>query len=118
MLDFEAPLVCSLTTFLAALLFFFSWRIGVRPWWVMVAVGGWLSWTIYFALLAITAGPAPMIERSDIVPMVRWAELLGGVLIAIWLIFWTRHGIRYPWHIAGDQASSDKGLLSDLEDGC
>ena len=103
MLAYEAPLVCALVTFAAALLFFFSWRIGCRPWWVLVAVVGWLSWTIYFSLLAITAGPAPMLDRSDIIPMVRWSELLGGILIGIWLVFWARNGIKYPWHISDDK---------------
>ncbi len=100
MLAFEAPLVCAMVTFAAALLFFFAWRIGARPWYVLVAVFGWLSWTIYFALLAITAGPAPMLERGDIVAMVRWAELIGGVLIAVWLGFWLRNiqtcGVKLP----------------------
>ena len=105
MLAFEAPLICALTTFGAAILFFFSWRIGVRPWWVLVAVFGWLSWTIYFSLLAISAGPSPILDRGDMAPMVRWAELIGGVLLAIWLVFWTRHGIRHPWHISDDKAS-------------
>ena len=105
MLAYEAPLICALTSFAAALLFFFSWRIGVRPWWVLVAVFGWLAWTIYFSLLTISAGPAPMLRRGEITAMIRWAELIGGVLIAIWLIFWTRHGIKYPWHISDDKAS-------------
>jgi hypothetical protein len=116
MLSFEAPLVCSLTTFAAALLFFFSWRIARRPWWVLMAVFGWLSWTIFFALLAITAGPAPMIERADITAMVRWAEMLGGVLIAVWLWFWFRHGIRgYPWYTSDISDDKDNYLR---EDGC
>jgi hypothetical protein len=103
MLAFEAPFVCALVTFAAALLFFFSWRIGSRPWWILVAVGGWLSWTIYFALLAITAGPAPMITRAEITPMVRWAELLGAVLIAVWLFFWFRRGVRGTWYTPIDK---------------
>lgn len=98
MLAFEAPFVCALVCFAAALLFFLSWRIGARPWWVLVAVMGWLSWTIYFALLAITAGPAPMLSRQEITPMVRWAELIGAVLIAVWLMYWVRRGLRAdPW---------------------
>jgi len=112
MLAYEAPLVCALTAFAAALLFFFSWRIGVRPWYVLVAVLGWLCWTIYFALLAITAGPAPMITRGDIVPMVRVAELLGGILIAVWLGFWL-HGIRD----CTVNSSDDKASYL-REDGC
>lgn len=116
MLAYEAPLVCSLASFAAAMLFLLSWRIGARPWWILVAVGGWLSWTIYFALLAITAGPAPMIARGDIVPMVRVAELFGGLLIGVWLVFWVRQGIRgYPWYVPrlpDDKASYLRG------DGC
>ena len=105
MLAYEAPLISALVTFAAAWLFFMSWRLRLRPWWVLVAMFGWLSWTIFFALLAISAGPAPMLKRADITSMIRWAELIGGVLIAVWLIFWTRQGIRYPWHISDDKAS-------------
>jgi hypothetical protein len=106
MLAFEAPLVCALTSFAAALLYFYAWRIGTRPWWVLLAVAGWLNWTIYFAMLAISAGPAPMISRSDITAMVRWSELLGGILLMLWLVFWTRRGIRSPfWYVPDDKAS-------------
>lgn len=105
MLAHEAPLICSLVTFAAAWLFFMSWRIRLRPWWVLVAMFGWLSWTIYFALLAISAGPAPMLKRADIASMVRWAELIGGVLIAVWLVFWIRRGLQHPLYTPDDKAS-------------
>lgn len=117
MLAYEAPLVCSLASFAAAMLFFLSWRIGTRPWWVLVAVGGWLCWTIYFALLAITAGPAPMITREQIQLMVRIAELGGGALIGIWLVFWARQGIRgYPWYTLPRLPDDKASYLR--EDGC
>ncbi len=112
MLAYEAPLICALVTFAAAWLFFMSWHIRQRPWWILVAMFGWLSWTIYFALLAISAGPAPMIERGEIVPMVRWSELIGAVLIAVWLVFWVRRGFKNPWYSSDDKASYLR------EDGC
>jgi hypothetical protein len=34
------------------------------------------------------------------------------VLLAIWLVFWARHGIKHPWHISDDKASYLRG------DGC
>ena len=112
MFAFEIPLFCSLVTFAAAWLFCMSWRIKLRPWWVLVAMFGWLSWTIYFALLAISAGPAPVLNRADIAFMIHLAEVLGALLIAIWLVFWGRQGLRYPWHISDDKASYLR------EDGC
>jgi len=96
MLAYEASLVCALTSFAAAILFVYAWVIKARPWYILVAVAGWLSWTIYFSLLAITAGPAPMLERSEIVDMVRTSEMLGGLLLAGWLVCWVRFGIRLP----------------------
>jgi len=106
MLAYEAPLVCALTCFAAALLFAYSWAIQARPPYVLVGVAGWLAWTIYFSLLAISAGPAPMIKRGDMVDMVRAAELLGGLLLAVWLMCWVRFGIRLPTaHTPNDKAS-------------
>lgn len=96
MLAYEAPFVCALTCFAAACLFSYAWRIGARPWYVLVAVAGWLSWTVYFALLTITAGPAPVMARGDLVPTVRLAELAGGLLIAAWLVFWIGFGVKPP----------------------
>ena len=94
MLAYEAPLVCALTSFAAALLFVYSWAIKARPAYVLVGAAGWLSWTIYFSLLAISAGPAPMIARGDMVGMVRASEMLGGLLLAVWLVCWVRFGVR------------------------
>ena len=94
MLAYEAPLVCALTSFAAALLFAYSWAIRARPPYVLVGAAGWLSWTIYFSLLAISAGPAPMLARGDMVAMVRASEMLGGLLLAVWLVCWVRFGIR------------------------
>lgn len=106
MLAFEAPFLCALTSFSAALMFIYAWRIGSRPWFIVVGAFGWLSWTIYFGLLAITAGPAPMLDRNDIAPMVRLAELFGGMLIAAWLLLWIRHEVRFPGlHMPDDKAS-------------
>ena len=99
-LAFEAPLLCAMVTFAAAILFFYAWRIGMRPWYVLVAVGGWLAWTVYFGALAVTAGPAPRVSRAELALMVRWAELIGGVLLAVWLVFWIRFGTQVPaWNV-------------------
>lgn len=107
LLAFEAPLLCAMVTFAAAILFSYAWRIGSRPWYVLVGAGGWLCWTLYFGLLAITAGPAPHISRAEVTLMTRWAELIGGVLIAVWLVFWVRMGTRVPaWNVGDD--SGDK----------
>lgn len=102
MLAYEAPLVCALTCFAAALLFAYSWAIRSRAPYVLVGVMGWLAWTVYFSLLAISAGPAPMIKRADMVDMVRAAELLGGLLLAVWLVCWVRFGIRLPHEVMPD----------------
>lgn len=96
MLAYEAPLVCALTSFAAATLFLYAWRIRARGWYALIAVAGWLCWTVYFSLLAISAGPAPMLKRGEMVEMVRVAELLGGLLLAVWLVAWVRFGVRLP----------------------
>lgn len=98
-LAFEAPLLCALTSLMAACLFFYAWRVGARPWFILLGVLGWLCWTLYFSLLAISAGPAPKLDRGDWAPAVRWAEIAGALLLACWLVLWTRDGIgRYRWY--------------------
>ena len=89
-LAFEAPFVCSLVCFAAAILFVHAWRVQVHAWRIVLAALGWLCWTLYFALLAITAGPAPMLERGEVALAARWAELGGGLLLGGWLLLWMR----------------------------
>lgn len=109
-LAFEAPLLCALTSLTAACLFFYAWRIGTRPWWILVGVGGWLCWSLYFSLLAISAGPAPKLDRGDFATVVRWSEIAGALLLFSWLALWARDGIgRHRWYGA-DVGAETKGV--------
>ncbi len=98
-LAFEAPIICALTSFAAAQIYVYAWWLGVRPWPILIGALGWLIWAIYFAMLAVSAGPDPMIVRGNAMINIRIAELAGGLVLAAWLIIWSRQELRHvPAH--------------------
>lgn len=50
---------------------------------LQAAVMGLMS--LYWSLIAISSGPAPVIERAD---MAGGLRLLAGVMAAVWSLFW------------------------------
>lgn len=94
-LAFEAPMVCALVCFAAAQLYVYAWWLGCRPWPILIGALGWLLWSIYFGLLAVSAGPSPQFLRADALSNIRLTELAGGVVIAVWLLLWSRRELAH-----------------------
>lgn len=69
-----------------ALLFGGIWLMGwsrTRIGYMLPLALGWWGLCIYWGLLAVSAGPAPVVDRSDIAPMVR-----GVLLVSVTLLAW------------------------------
>lgn len=95
-LAFMAPLVCSLVCFGVAHACVWSYVLNIRPWFVMIAAAGFLMWSLYWSLLAISAGPNPTIPRGEMTKIIRWAEFSGGLFVGAWALLWTRSMVRMP----------------------
>ncbi len=88
------------TVFLIAMAWtFLGWLIIWRrgPYWPVYLLFGATSCgmlALWFAGLAITSGPAPVLPRAEAAVMLRWLELGAGL---VWLAFnvaWTVAGLR------------------------
>lgn len=77
--------VCSLAALGGALRLLFGIGRGARPHRHLWGAGAFFLLGVGFALLAITAGPAPMVGRGKIALIVRWLFLGGGLLWLGWL---------------------------------
>ena len=79
MLAFESPLLLALMALSSTAVWLLLWRRARAPY-MLLLLGGWLGLCMYWAMLAISAGPAPMVARGDIAVAVR---VLGIVVAAV-----------------------------------
>ena len=79
---FSVNVAASVAALLFCLIWLFAWR-RMRYVYALLLAGGWLGLCAYWGMLAISAGPAPVIDRAVIVVPVR-ATLLAsmGLLLA------------------------------------
>lgn len=79
---FTVNVAASVCALLFCLIWLFAWR-RMRYAYALLLAGGWLGLCVYWGLLAISAGPAPVIERTAIVVPVRATLLISiGLLLA------------------------------------
>ena len=80
MLAFESPMLLAVTALFCAATHLLRWRRdGER--YRLPLVGGWFALCIYWSLLAISAGPAPVLSRAYIAMVVRVLGILAACLM-------------------------------------
>jgi hypothetical protein len=60
----------------------------------VVGVAASLVLAVAFALLTITAGPAPIVLRADALGAIRWLFAVGGGLWLLWVLLDMSRGVR------------------------
>jgi len=88
-LALESPLSLAMMALLSALVWSLLWRRTRAPY-MLLSVAGWVVLCLYFSLLAISAGPAPVIVRGDITQPVRVLGILAAALLAggkLWMLW-------------------------------
>ena len=79
---FAANALASVAALLFVAIWLFSWRRTRYVYMLLLALG-WLGLCVYWGLIAITAGPAPVIDRTAIVVPIRVTLLVSiGLLLA------------------------------------
>lgn len=79
---FSVNVAASVAALLFGLIWLFAWR-RMRYAYALLLAGGWLGLCVYWGLLAVSAGPAPVMERGAIVVPVRATLLVSmGLLLA------------------------------------
>ena len=95
LLAFESPAIASIASLVFGTLIVYAYLLGLRAWWVLFQAAGWYGFTLYFGLLAISAGAEPQLGRGDIVLTIRVVLLLTYTAFATWGVFWVRGMLRH-----------------------
>lgn len=94
-LAFFSPLFLSVACFLASGVWIMLWSLQRLPYMLLSAVPWW-GLCVYFGMLAVSAGSAPVVTRADIALGVReWGIVLGVLILAgkaLLLAAWWRNG--------------------------
>jgi hypothetical protein len=77
---FSINAAAAVSALLFSLIWLFAWR-RMRYAYTLLLAGGWLGLCVYWGLLAVSAGPAPVIERTNIVVPVRATLLVSMALL-------------------------------------
>lgn len=89
MLAFESPLLLSVTALVSGWIWLLMWSRTHVAYMLSIAAGWWLL-CVYWGLLAISAGPAPELSRTELALMVRVIgvtaalTLAGGKAVMLW----------------------------------
>ena len=97
---FSVNAAASITALLFALIWLFVWR-RMRYAYMLLLAGGWLGLCGYWGLLAISAGPAPVIDRAAIVVPVRATLLVSMGLLLAGKVTWLTLACRVQRCLAG-----------------
>jgi hypothetical protein len=87
-LALESNLYASIVYLMVSQLFMVAYVRGVRPYWVPFGAGWALLQSVFYAMLAITAGPDPAIDRTTLALGIRVVNVSASTLLAITAIAW------------------------------
>lgn len=79
---YEVNLVLSLAALAFALLWLIAW-LRIRCSYMLLLAAGWSGLCVYWGLIAVSAGPAPFLDRGDIAPIVRSVGLVSMGIMAL-----------------------------------
>lgn len=78
--------VCTLAAMLTAVMYAMAILRGRRPRWFWLGVAAFWLMGAGFFVLALTAGPAPVVLRGSVTEPIRCVFLAGGGLWLCWLV--------------------------------
>ena len=80
----------SVAAMATAVLFAVAVGIGVRGRHTLVGAAAMGLLSLWFASLAVTAGPSPAIRRTDVADGLRWLAIITSVLWLLWIFGYTK----------------------------
>lgn len=80
----------SVAAMATAVLFAVAVGIGVRGRHMLVGAAAMGLLSLWFASLAVTAGPSPAIRRTDVADGLRWLAIITSVLWLLWIFGYTK----------------------------
>lgn len=82
-LAFASTTLASVLSLAFGMITIYAFVLGFRLRWLLFGAAGWLGLSIYFGLLAVSAGPAPVISRGDLAAYVRVVLIVAYGLFAV-----------------------------------
>lgn len=67
---------------------------GARPRWFLLHAAGLLLIGFGLALLVVSAGPAPLVNRAELRTAIHWLFLVGGAIWLAWSVLYNLHIVR------------------------
>lgn len=86
-LAFESATLASVLSLAFAMIALYAYWLGLRLRWLLFGAGGWAVLAIYFGLLAISAGPAPALPRSEMALGLRLSLILAYALFGVFFVY-------------------------------
>jgi hypothetical protein len=80
----------SVAAMATAVLFAVAVGIGVRGRHMLIGAAAMGLLSLWFASLAVTAGPSPAIRRTDVADGLRWLAIITSVLWLLWIFGYTK----------------------------
>jgi len=80
----------SVAAMATAVLFAVAVGIGVRGRHMLIGAAAMGLLSLWFASIAVTAGPSPAIRRTDVADALRWLALITSVLWLLWIVGYTK----------------------------
>lgn len=99
----ESPLIISIVFMVPAIIVCFAVRVGYRPRTILLLAASFLAFCVYFALLAISAGPDPYWKRGDMAFPIRYLGIVAAAFLAAWSIVFLGETIRYNRRRSGSR---------------
>jgi hypothetical protein len=83
--------VASMST---AVLFGAAVALRLRRWVMLPGAAAMAMLAVWFGLLAMTSGPAPLLRRGEVADLLRWLALATASVWAGWLVLYARSLVR------------------------
>ena len=80
----------SVAAMATAVLFAVAVGIGVRGKHMLIGAAAMGLLSLWFASIAVTAGPSPAIRRTDVADALRWLAIITSVLWLLWIVGYTK----------------------------
>ncbi len=87
-LGFFVNMSAAVAYFGLTMLFVFVWWVRLRPWFTLIGAGWLALLCAYFSMLAISAGPDPVVDRTALVYPIRYTNLAATGLATAWALAW------------------------------
>lgn len=79
----------SIAAMVTGVLFCFAVALHIRPMSMLIGAATFVMLGVWFGGIAVTAGPAPVVQRGQVADLLRWFAALIAAVWLLWLVSYT-----------------------------